>query len=58
MELVTDIESGTTTGGRAVGRDETLAGRLISMEVDGMTFDGPRRLWDVWEAHREVQHAD
>ena len=27
-----------------VGRDERLAGRLISLGVDGMTFDDPRRL--------------
>ncbi len=30
-----------------VGRDESLASRLISMGVDGMTFDDPRRLAEL-----------
>ena len=30
-----------------VGRDETLAARLISLGVDGMTFDDPRRLTEL-----------
>ena len=30
-----------------VGHDESLAGRLISLGVDGMTFDDPRRLAEL-----------
>ena len=31
-----------------VDRDEPLAARLIDMGVDGMTFDDPTRLWEMW----------
>jgi len=39
-----------------VGRDENLASRLIRMEVDGMTFDDPNRLWQIHAASREEAH--
>ena len=32
-----------------VGRDESLASRMISLGVDGMTFDDPRRLAELLE---------
>ena len=28
--------------------DEALAARLIQMGVDGLSFDHPARLWEIW----------
>lgn len=40
-------DRGITVRAWGVGRDEDLAGRLIAMGVDGMTFDDPRRLSEL-----------
>ncbi len=35
-----------------VRSDESLAVRLIQMGIDGMTFDRPDRLWEIWKSVR------
>lgn len=35
-----------------VRSDESLAARLIRMGIDGMTFDRPDRLWEIWKRER------
>lgn len=43
-----------------VKQDEALARRLIRMGVDGMTFDHPERLWELWteEMERMQEHGN
>lgn len=38
-----------------VERDEELAARLIRMGVDGMSFDQPDRLWELWTEQMEEE---
>ena len=40
-----------------VNRDEMLAATLIRRGVNGMTFDHPERLWEIWKQERELHDA-
>ena len=46
-------DRGVTVRAWGVGRDEDLAARLITLGVDGMTFDDPRRLSELLAVARE-----
>ena len=48
-------EQGLLVRAWGVKCDEALASRLIRMGVDGLSFDHPAKLWEIWRGDSDIR---